>query len=239
MTRTVVDRSRNITKRKQNRSKYQKFVRKAIRRKPCSYMLITNIIILVLIVLSIFLSIVVIYAQKQAIVGYLREEELLTSKKKVVTFQQCEYEEMSPWYTDLCNNNADKNNFLWRERRLKSGNLDRRCSDQLETTYTRPNITECSGVHPQPFKQFDSQIIFRASDLVIYCPVCRLAPDMAFQSSDSNESCYHRLVTTKFGWPDVYQFCDPFSLIKDDDSVNCTEFKATFSFDAFNDIDKE
>ncbi|KAI6218717.1 hypothetical protein M3Y95_01145800 [Aphelenchoides besseyi] len=262
MTKTVVDRSRNITHRKHKQTKYQKFVRKAIRRKSCSYMLITNFIILMLIILSILLSIVVIYTQKQAIVGYLREEQLIASKKKTVTFQQCQYDELGPWYSEFCYNNAGNNNILWRERRLKSSNLDRRCSDQLETVpchlkswtnLQRLNITECPGLHPQPFHHFDSQIIasavnetqleitmmFRAYDLVVYCPVCRVAPKVAFQSADSDASCYYRLTTTKFGWPSLYQFCDPFSLIKDDGPVNCTEFKASFSFDPFDDIDKE
>jgi len=225
-------------------------LRKTIRRRPCSYILLTNAIILCVLTALIGITVYFITNSQTKLAQYEREENILKSKKNQVTFQYCAYEDKpSPFHTDYCQDNCGVTAFAWRERKLKNNITDLtcldwreqiKCHDKTHCPARREHIPECAGVYDQPTPSdastTDKTVIAQAitnetlgslmntsilaNQLVVHCPRCEAQTNL-FRFQNDEKTCYRKLSTTSNGWPSEFHFCDLLEKAVTDNVTNC------------------
>ncbi|KAI1710206.1 hypothetical protein DdX_10885 [Ditylenchus destructor] len=143
------------------RTKKERFLRYILRRKPCAYILLGNILVMLCLggLLAWLISLSSKYAKLNA--EYDKGDETLRKYwNDTYTFEHCKYKPTKSWNLDMCSKNCGPGAFATRHYELDStyGGNNESCIDRMDMVMCHPdfnrscigsrfqsNITDCPG----------------------------------------------------------------------------------------------
>ncbi|VDN05257.1 unnamed protein product [Thelazia callipaeda] len=209
-----------------------RFVRFIARRKPCTFLLFIQNVIMILLAGSFALSKIIYDSTIKSMMVMQKESQIYDIYAGTITLPNCHYDDFKN-YTELCEKHCGEsaNIVLIRNSLLQNEGKSENCLPVIETKKCHERFAQCEtqrtrkcpGVNGVPLPKnimITPQSIVKvpivdvsllqnetvsALEMFVQCPRCMIHSH-SYRRTD--EICYRRLETVREGWPENYRFCD-------------------------------